>query len=353
MKALVLSGGAGTRLRPFSYSMPKQLIPVASRPVLLHCLESIREIGVTDVGVIVGSRAEEIRSVVGDGADLGLRVTYIHQDAPRGLADCVRIAHDFLGDEDFVMYLGDNVLVGGITEFADEFRATRPDAQLIVTKVPDPSEYGVAELDADSNVLRLIEKPQEPRSDLALIGVYFFTSAIHEAVKAIGPSRRGEYEITDAIQWMVERRGRVRARVFSGYWKDTGRIEDVLDCNRALLEVVTPRLDGEIDSSSTLVGPVVVEAGARIVSSTVFGPAIIGAGTTVRDSHVGPHTSVGRSCSISDASIESSIVLDGVSIRQVRGIHDSLIGRSAEVCSAPKRGHLLIIGDHTRVEFVA
>jgi glucose-1-phosphate thymidylyltransferase len=299
-------------------------------------------------------RAAEIRAAVDAVADLGLRITYIPQDRPRGLAHCVQIAGDFLGEEDFVMYLGDNVLAGGIADLADEFRAGRPDAQLVVTKVADPAEYGIAELDPDGAVVRVVEKPREPRSDLAVIGVYFFTAAIHEATASISPSGRGEYEITDAIQWLVERGRRVQARVFSGYWKDTGRIEDVLDCNRVLLEGTRRRVDGDIDAASDLIGEVVVEAGARVVASTVIGPAILGAGTVVEGSHVGPHTSVGRGCLLTGSSIENSIVLDDVRIQQVRGIRGSLIGRAARVHSgAGHDWHLLVIGDHTTVRFVA
>jgi glucose-1-phosphate thymidylyltransferase len=350
MKALVLAGGTGTRLRPFSYSMPKQLIPVAGKPVLLWCLENIKAAGVTDVGVIVGSGAAEIEAAVGSGAELGLNITYIPQDAPRGLAHCVRIAAGFLGDDDFVMYLGDNVVADGIAGFAEEFRASRPAAQLVVAKVADPSSYGIAELDPDGQVVRLVEKPREPRSDLAVIGVYFFTAAVHEAVRSIGPSGRGEYEITDAIQWLVDAGHDVRVRELSGYWKDTGQIEEVLDCNRVLLDSARGRLDGDVDDASTIVGEVVVEAGARVIASTVIGPAIVGAGTVLAASQVGPHVAVGRHCLLAGTSVEDSIVLDDVCVRQVRGIRGSLIGRSAQVHTTPPGdGHRLLIGDHATV----
>lgn len=350
MKALVLAGGTGTRLRPFSYSMPKQLIPVAGKPVLLQCLENIKAAGVTDVGVIVGPRAVEIEAALGGGADLGLDITCIPQDAPRGLAHCVRIAAGFLGGDDFVMYLGDNVVADGIATFADEFRAGRPAAQLVVAKVADPSSYGIAELDPDGRLLRVVEKPRVPRSDLALTGVYFFTSAVHEAVRSIGPSGRGEYEITDAIQWLVDAGHHVRVRELSGYWKDTGRIEDVLDCNRVLLDATSGRLAGAIDGTSTVTGEVVVEEGARVVDSTIIGPAIIGAGTVVTASQVGPYVAVGRDCLLRDTSVDDSIILDGVRIRHVRGIRGSLIGRSAQVNTGPcGDGHRLLIGDHATV----
>lgn len=355
MKALVLAGGTGSRLRPLSHTMPKQLVPVANRPVLLHALDSVRDSGVVEVGVIVGDRAAAIRETVGDGAELGLRVTYLTQDAPLGLAHCVRIARDFLGDDDFVMYLGDNVLVGGIAELADRFRRARPSTQVVVTKVPDPSAYGVAEVGPDGRVQRVVEKPRRPRSDLALIGVYFFTPVVHEAVARIRPSGRGELEITDAIQWLVAQGFEVTAAQFDGYWKDTGRVDDVLECNRVLLEATVHRVDGEVDAASRLVGPVAIEPGARVVRSRVVGPAVVGAGTTVVDSYVGPYTALGAGCRLVGAGIEYSIVLDQVSVRDVRGIHGSLIGRASEVTlsSADVARHRLVIGADTRVELAA
>ncbi|GAA3427983.1 glucose-1-phosphate thymidylyltransferase [Streptosporangium sandarakinum] len=351
MKALVLAGGSGTRLRPLSHAIPKQLIPVAGKPVLAHCLENIAAIGVTDVGLIVGDRGDEMRAQLGDGAALGLRITYIRQHAPLGLAHCVRLAADFLGDDDFVMYLGDNILADGIAEVAADFAANRPAAQILLVKVANPREYGVAELDADGRVTALAEKPAEPRSDLALTGVYFFTPAIHEAVRAIAPSPRGELEITDAIAWLVARGLRVDASQFHGYWKDTGKIDDLLECNRVLMERRRGEVRGAVDATSRLYGDVVVEPGARIIGSVVTGPAVIGAGTLVRDSLIGPYTALGRNCTLLGAGIEHSIVLDGVSVRRVRGIYGSLIGREAAVCSAIDDGHRrLVIGDHATVE---
>ncbi|MYW65862.1 glucose-1-phosphate thymidylyltransferase [Streptomyces sp. SID8379] len=358
MKALVLAGGTGTRLRPFSYSMPKQLIPIANRPVLLHCLDNIKDAGVTEVGIIVGDRSDEIRAIVGDGSALGLRITYIPQERPLGLAHTVTVAAGFLGDDDFLMYLGDNMLLGGLRDQADRFRTRRPAAQVVTVKVPDPSAFGVVELDADGRVSRLVEKPKEPRSDLALIGVYFFTPAVHEAVAAIEPSARGELEITDALQWLLEQGHTVDAERYHGYWKDTGRFEDVLECNREYLDGLTPRVQGEVDDASVLVGPVVIEPGAQVVRSQLTGPLIVGAGSVVSDSRIGPHTSVGRDCLLAGAGLEYSIALDGVSVRGVHGIHGSLIGRAANVTSAGFDGvdsirHRLVIGDHTSVEVAA
>jgi glucose-1-phosphate thymidylyltransferase len=354
MKALVLAGGSGTRLRPFSYSMPKQLIPIANKPVLVHCLESLAAIGVQEVGVIVGDRSAEIQASIGDGAELGLRITYIQQDQPRGLAHCVRIARPFLGDDDFVMYLGDNMLVGGIGALADEFHRVRPVVQVAVTKVEDPREYGVAEVAADGRVTALVEKPQFPRTDLAVIGVYFFTPEIHSAVRRIEPSARGELEITDAIALLVSEDRPVYAGRFEGYWKDTGRVDDVLDCNRELLGAVERRIDGDVDSASEIIGDVVIEPGARVVRSRIVGPAMIAAGSVVEDSDLGPDITVGRDCVLRGAGVSQSIVLDGVKVYRVRGIHQSIIGRGARVYAVPRdTRQRLVLGDHTEMGIAA
>ncbi|WP_129308667.1 glucose-1-phosphate thymidylyltransferase [Streptomyces sp. L2] len=355
MKALVLAGGTGTRLRPFSHSMPKQLIPIANKPVLEHVLSGIKDLGVTEIGLIVGDREPDIVDALGDGAGLGLSLTYLRQDAPRGLAHAVQVARGFLGDDDFVMYLGDNMLPDGVVEAAEQFRTHRPAAQVVVQKVADPRAFGVAELDAEGRVTRLVEKPQEPRSDLAMIGVYFFTSAVHEAVDSIEPSARGELEITDAVQWLVARGSEVRATEYTGYWKDTGRVEDVLDCNRQLLDQLVRSVDGEVDEESVLIGPVSVAPGARIVRSFIEGPAVIGPGSVIEDSNVGPHTSIGGDVTLSSTHISYSIALDGASVSGVHAVHGSVIGRSAAVSSGDlvTRRHRLVVGDHTRIEVAA
>ncbi|MFD4575701.1 glucose-1-phosphate thymidylyltransferase [Streptomyces sp. NPDC058417] len=352
MKALVLSGGAGTRLRPFSHSMPKQLIPVANKPVLEHVLENITALGVTEIGVIVGGWEQEITAVLGDGSRLGARLTYLRQDAPLGLAHCVSVARDFLGDDDFVMYLGDCMLVEGVAEVAEEFTRTRPPAHVVVHKVADPSAFGVVEMDPDGRVRRLVEKPKDARSELALTGVYFFTPEIHRAIASIEPSARGELEITDAIQWLVTDGAEVRASQYHGYWKDTGRIDDVLECNRKLLDGLARRVDGEVDAASELSGAVVVEPGARVTGSRIEGPAVIGAGTVVEDCVIGPHTAVGRDCVLSGSRLDYSIVLDDAEIRGAGRLHGSVIGRSAVVgpVTDDSGRQRLVIGDHSRVQ---
>ncbi|WP_342455996.1 glucose-1-phosphate thymidylyltransferase [Nocardiopsis sp. N85] len=352
MKALVLSGGMGTRLRPFTHSMPKQLMPIANRPVVEHVLDDVRRAGAVDVGVVVGDHAEEIERAVGDGSRLGLRLTYLRQDAPLGLAHCVLLARDFLGDDDFLMYLGDNILSDGVAGMARTFAADRPDVQLAVHRVPDPREFGVAVVGDDGTVLRLEEKPQDPPGDLAVMGAYFFTSAIHEAVAAIRPSPRGELEITDAIQWLVSAGRPVRAVEHTGFWQDAGDIPGVLRCNRWALDGTRREIRGWVDESSVLNGPVVVEPGARIVRSRIDGPVIVGARTVIEDGHVGPHTSVGRDCVIRRSGIGDSIVLDDAELVGVPGLHSSIIGRSASVrpTDTSALGPSLVIGDHGRAE---
>ena len=351
MKALVLSGGAGIRLRPITHTSAKQLVPVANKPVLFYGLEAIREAGVTEVGIIVGDTHAEIEAAVGDGSELGISVTYIRQDAPLGLAHCVLIARDFLGDDDFVMYLGDNFIIGGITALVAEFRAGSYDAQILLTKVDNPSQFGVAELGPDGGVTTLVEKPADPKSDLALVGVYMFRASIHDAVRAIRPSGRGELEITDALQWLIDHGRDVRPHLVTGYWKDTGRLEDMLECNRKVLESIEPLVLGSVDADSQLIGRVVVEQGAVIERSTVRGPAIIGRDSVLRDSYVGPFTSIYFGCLLEDTEIEHSIVLEQSTIRGVGRIEDSLIGKQVEVSpsAALPRAHRLMLGDHSRV----
>ncbi len=352
MKALVLSGGSGSRLRPITHTSAKQLVPVANKPVLFYGLEAIRDAGITDVGIVVGETEPAIRDAVGDGAAFGLNVAYLRQEAPRGLAHAVLIARDFLGDDDFVMYLGDNFIVGGIAGLVDEFRTGRPDAQIMLTSVPDPRQFGVAELDTDGEVIGLEEKPREPKSDLALVGVYIFTPAGHEAVAELKPSWRGELEITEAIQWLIDHGRKVRSTTITGYWKDTGNVADMLEVNRMVLEGLEPACAGEVDAATELIGRVAIGSGAQITGCRIVGPVVIGAGTRVSESYIGPFTSVERDCVIADSEIEYSIVLRGASIKGVGRIEASLIGHEVEVTPAPRvpKAHRLVLGDHSKVQ---
>ena len=366
MKALILAGGAGTRLRPITHTSAKQLVPVANKPILFYGLESMADAGIKQVGMIVGDTAAEIRAAVGDGSRWGLEVTYLPQDQPLGLAHCVLIARDFLGDDDFVMYLGDNLLKQSLREFVDVFEVERlrashptlseavesPAAQILLKQVPDPRQFGVAQLDPDGRVVALIEKPADPPSDLALVGVYLFDPRIHEAVRAIRPSPRGELEITDAIQWLIDAGLPVRSHLLEGWWIDTGKWTPLLEANRLVLESLTPRLDGTVDASSSIEGRVVLEAGAEVIHSTIRGPAAIGAGTKVVDSFIGPFTAVDAGCEVVRTDLEHSVVCAGSSVHDGGRIVDSLIGKHVKIRRGT--GHpvatRLMLGDDSEVE---
>lgn len=319
--------------------------------MLYYGLEAIADAGIKEVGVIVGETAAEIEEAVGDGSAFGLDVTYIAQPEPLGLAHAVLIARDFLGDDDFLMYLGDNFIVGGIAPLVDEFRAHGPDVQLMLTRVANPGAYGVATLSATGRVVALAEKPERPASDLAVVGAYLFTPVVHEAVRAIAPSARGELEITDALQWLLDQGRDVRPTVVTGYWKDTGNVEDMLEANRCVLEVLEPAVEGSVSADSELIGRVTVCAGAQVRGSRIVGPALIGAGSVVVDSYVGPSTSIAENCRITDSEIEFSIVLGHSSITGVRRIDASLIGCHVEVAPAPRvpSSHRFVLGDHSKI----
>ncbi|MEV5708048.1 glucose-1-phosphate thymidylyltransferase [Actinoallomurus sp. NPDC052274] len=351
MKALVLAGGHGTRLRPITHTSAKQLVPIGNKPVLFYGLDAIRAAGIQDVGIIVGDTADEVRRAVGDGSRFGLRVTYIPQEAPLGLAHAVLIAREFLGDDDFVMYLGDNFIVDGVRGIVEDFRRSRPDAHILLTRVDDPTRFGVAELDETGRLVGVAEKPERPRSDLAIVGVYLFTPAIHEAVRTIKPGDRGELEITTAIGRLLERGADVRSHVITGYWKDTGRVEDMLECNRLVLETLEPYNHGVLDDATEIAGRVVIEEGARVTGSRLVGPLVVGAGATVRDTYVGPFTSIGPGCTLTDTELEFSIVMERSSVIGVRRIRDSLIGKDVEIKPAisTPQAHRFVLGDHSRV----
>ena len=351
MKALIPAGGAGTRLRPITHTSAKQLIPIANKPVIFYVLESVAAAGITEVGIVVGDTAEEVRAAIGDGSAWGLTVTYLPQAAPLGLAHTVLIAREFLGDDDFVMYLGDNFLIGGITELVDQFRAARPAAQIMLTKVADPRAFGVAELDVEGRLIGLEEKPERPKSDLALVGVFLFTAAVHPIVAGLTPSARGELEISHAISGLIRAGHHVVTTITEGYWKDTGNVADILEVNRLVLEGLEPEVAGVVDDSE-LIGRVTVAPGAVVRGSRIVGPVIIGAGSVVEDSYLGPFTSVAEDCRIIGSEIEYSVVLGGSVIHGVGRIEASLIGREVEVVPAPRtpRAHRLLLGDHSKVQ---
>src|SRR4051794_1901194 len=351
LKGLILSGGKGTRLRPITHTSAKQLVPVANKPVLFYGIEAMAEAGIGEVGIIIAPETgDEIRDAAGDGSAFGVRITYIVQDEPAGLAHAVLTAEPFLGADPFVMYLGDNLLQGGMTDLVEAFRSNEPDALILLTPVPDPEHYGVAELQ-DGRVVRLAEKPPEPKTDLALVGVYMFTPAIHDAARAIRPSARGELEITDAIQHLVDRGDRVEPHIVRGWWKDTGRLEDMLEANRLILDTIDGRIDGEL-VDSRCDGRVVVEAGARLERTTVRGPAIIGAGATLTDCYIGPYTAIGENCTIQDAEVEHSILLQGSSVTGLDGrMESSLLGRNVTIArgATQPRAYRFMVGDNSEI----
>lgn len=364
VKGLVLAGGSGTRLRPITHTGAKQLVPVANKPILFYGLEHLAAAGIVEVGIILGPTGPEIREAVGDGSTWGLKVTYIEQGEPLGLAHCVLIAREFLGDDDFVMYLGDNLLRQGVAEFVERFEAHRhpppgPDgssepftAQVLLARVPNPQEFGVAVLGTDGAVAGLVEKPADPPSDLALVGVYLFDATIHDAVRAISPSGRGELEITDAIEWLIRQGHRVRHEVLDGWWKDTGMLDPLLQGNRLVLEAMEPAIEGTVDEASRVEGRVRIEEGATVEGSLVRGPVVIGEGARVVNSYVGPFTAIGPGCEVVDSEVEHSIVLRDSRITGIPRLVDSLIGREVEVTRADRRPRAtrVMLGDHSRVE---
>jgi len=363
LKGLILSGGKGTRLRPITHTSAKQLVPVANKPVLFYGIEAMASAGIEEVGIIIAPETgPEIEAAAGSGERFGVRITYIVQDEPLGLAHAVLTAEEFLGESPFVMYLGDNLLQGGIEDLVGAFREHEPDALILLTPVGDPENYGVAELaPPDANVpgdvgrvMRLVEKPAEPATDLALVGVYMFTAGIHEAARAIEPSARGELEITDAIQHLVDSGRRVEPHIVRGWWKDTGRLEDMLEANRLILDNLTERIEGELVDSQ-VDGRVVIEKGARLERTTVRGPAVIGAGAQLRDCYVGPYTAIGENCAISGAEVEHSILLEGSSVCDLDGrMESSLLGRNVSVrrSDGQPRAYRFMVGDNSDISIL-
>lgn len=351
MKGLILSGGEGTRLRPITHTNAKQLVPIANKPILFYGIEAIRDAGIRDIGIVVGGTKDEIKTAVGDGSKWGVDITYIEQDAPRGLAHAVIISEDFIKDEPFVMYLGDNLIMGGISGFVEEFGRNGANSQILLASVINPQQFGVAEL-SHGRVVRLEEKPREPKSNLALVGVYLFDKNIFYAVKNIKPSRRNELEITDAIQYLIDHGYNVQSHIINGWWKDTGKLEDMLEANRMVLDTLTTEINGFVDSNSKVEFKVVISKGAEVINSVIRGPAIIGSDTKIINSFVGPFTSIEHDVRIEESEIEHSIVLEDSVIKGIKGrIEDSLIGKSVEVSTSPlkPKAYRFMLGDSSKV----
>ena len=350
MRALVLAGGEGSRLRPLTHTQAKQLIPVAGQPILFHALDAIRDAEIGEVGIVIGHTGPEVRAAVGDGSRWDLRVTYIEQEAPLGLAHAVMTAADFVRGEPFLMYLGDNVLLEGVARFVREFERTRPDAQILLTRVAEPEHFGVAVLDGE-RVLQLVEKPREFISDVALVGVYLFDDSILDACATLRPSGRGEYEITEAIQWLIDQGKTVRVEMLDGWWKDTGRSEDLLEANRMLLAVREHSVVGSVDAATEIDGVVVIGPGAVVTGSRLIGPLVIGPDCRIDGSTVGPDVSLEAGCTVVGSTISDSILMQGCSIRDVDALESSILGRNVDVRhSGGDRAHRLVVGDQSRIE---
>jgi glucose-1-phosphate thymidylyltransferase len=351
VKGLILAGGKGTRLRPITHTSAKQLVPVANKPILFHGLEAMRDAGILEVGMVVGDTAAEVEAAVGDGSAWDLAVTYIRQPEPLGLAHAVVVSRDYLDEDDFVMYLGDNLLLEGLRGFVEGFQRHRPNAQIFLAAVPEPERFGVAVLEGD-RVVRLVEKPKERISELALVGVYLFDATVHEAVASVKPSWRGELEITDSIQHLIDSGRTVRAELVTGWWKDTGHLEDLLEANRMMLSRLEAEVDGDVDEASSLIGPVVIESGGKVSRSVIRGPVVIGPDTVVEDSLVGPNASISFGCRIENSQVEDSIVMERCRVSDVRAMAQSLLGKDVEV----RRGrdgaamYRLMLGDQSQVE---
>lgn len=355
MKALILSGGKGTRLRPLTYTGAKQLVPVANKPILWYGIEAIVEAGITEIGIIISPETgQEIKDKTGDGSQFGATITYITQDQPAGLAHAVKIAQPFLGDSPFIMYLGDNLVEANLTSFLEEFQSKSLDSLILLCPVSNPSAFGVAKVDEQGRVLQLIEKPKDPPSNLALVGIYFFNSSIHSAIAQIQPSARGELEITDAIQWLIDQDKNVGSRQLQGWWLDTGKKDDLLEANRIILDTrLAIEVVGEVDDQSQIIGRVTVGKGTKIINSTVRGPVIIGENCYLENCFIGPYTSIANEATLIDTDLEHSVILKQSKVLNIQQrIVDSLIGERVQLKVAPKRPTAMrfLIGDDSQIE---
>lgn len=352
LKGLVLSGGKGSRLRPFTYTNAKQLVPIANKPVIFYTIEQLVECGITDIGIVIGDTGEQVKAACGDGSQFGATITYIQQDAPLGIAHGVATAKDFLGDSRFVLYLGDNFVMGGVQSYVDKFTANGNCSQILLHPVPNPDAFGIAQM-AGGHVARIVEKPAEPMGNLAVVGIYMFDPAVHDVISTLAPSGRGELEITDAIQGLIDRGLRVDAEVMDRYWIDTGKMDDMLNANRTVLAAMTGRRDGTIDEKSRVHEPVVIEPGARVEDSVLRGPLIIGRDCEIIGSYIGPNTAIDARCRIKGCRIEDSIVMEDSRLDDLHWpVVKSMIGRNVELTggSTPSGSYSLTLGDHSRIE---
>lgn len=352
MKGLILSGGEGTRLRPLTHTSAKQLIPVAGKPTIFYGIEALIEAGISDIGIVVGETKNEVMTCVGAGDKWGVKISYIPQESPLGLAHAVKIAQSFIGEDSFVMYLGDNILKNGIAEFVKSFNTKKPNAYILLTPVKNPEQFGVVNLDSNRRIINLVEKPKEPQSNLALVGIYLFDKNIFKAVNVIKPSKRNELEITDAIQWLLDNGFKVDYHLVEGWWKDTGKPADLLEANQLILESIETKIEGEVDAESSILGRVVVGKNTQIIKSTVRGPAVIGQNVKIKNSYIGPFTAVSDKVIIENSEVEHSIILEESRIKDISGrIDQSIIGKGAVVSGSLKKPstHQFILGDKSQV----
>ncbi len=355
MKAIILSGGKGTRLRPLTYTGAKQLVPVANKPILWYGIEAIVAAGITDINIIISPETgEEVKAKTGNGDHFGARITYTLQEHPGGLAHAVKMAQPFLGDSPFVMYLGDNLIQSELRLFLDHFKAQKLDALTILKSVANPSAFGVAKVDAEGRVLHLVEKPKIPPSNLALVGIYFFDRAIHHAIASIQPSARGELEITDAIQFLIDSSKQVEARQLEGWWLDTGKKDDLLEANRIILDTcLSAAVEGQIDESSQVIGRVQIGRGTQLINCTIRGPVIIGSDCYLENCFIGPYSSIADQATLIDVDLEHSVILQGAKLENIhQRVVDSVIGQRAHLKFAPQRPKALrfLIGDDCQIE---
>ncbi len=352
MKALIASGGKGTRLRPITHTQNKHLIPIANKPILHYAIEAAVGANIKEIGIVTNAESDEVQRAIGDGSRWGAKITYIPQDAPLGLAHVVKIAESFIGKEKFIFYLGDNMVVGGVKRFIDEFEKSGANCFLTLARVKDPERFGVPEIN-NGKIVRIEEKPKHPKSEFAVSGIYLYDRHVFEAVNNIKPSARGELEISDAHQFLIDKGYEIGYCEITGWWKDTGKPSDLLEANRLVLDNMEPRISGEADAPSVLAGKIVTETGSKIINSVVRGPAIIGKNCVIENSYIGPFTSIGDNTIVRNSEVEYSIVLSECKILDVKiRIEGSLLGNDVEIVEANGKPHVhrFMIGDQSRVE---
>jgi len=352
MKGLILAGGSGRRLRPITHKTAKQLVPIANKPILHYVIEDLVGVGITDLGIVVGDTAKEIEKSVGNGSQWNADITYIHQEEPLGLAHAVLISEPFLGEEKFIMYLGDNMFEDSLHAVVEDFEKSSTNARLLLAKVDDPQAFGVAEVDEQGAIKGLVEKPENPKSDLALVGVYLFDSTIHRAVKAIEPSDRGELEITDAIQWMIDKENSIEHKTLEGWWIDTGKKDPLLLCNELILEKIETLLLSQIGETVTLKGEIATGENVEIIDSNIQGPVVIGSGVRIERSDIGPYVSIGDDCKIEDSSVERSVLMEKSYVSGVTQLTKSVLGREVEIDGTEtefQESTSVMLGDGTKV----